>query len=211
MEEYKDLIDKLHFFVQENTKDYDESHDVSHAIAVFDNVKNILKLSKVKLEFLNKSDFCYIKVLIIAAFLHDVCDHKYIRDDFVLKWKSMLDFVSKFATKKEKNVIVNIIENMSFSKEKKGLTEDLGIYQILRNVVSDADKLEAIGEIGIKRCEEYTRNHITQDEKEIIKNVVEHCHDKLLKLKDEYIVTDAGKILAIPKHQIIINYVQLHS
>ena len=38
----------------------------------------------------------------------------------------------------------------------KGLKKDLGEYEVLRNIVSDADKLEAIGEVGVLRCYQYT-------------------------------------------------------
>ena len=37
----------------------------------------------------------------------------------------------------------------------KGLKKDLGQYEVLRNIVSDADKLEAIGEAGVLRCYQY--------------------------------------------------------
>ena len=41
-------------------------------------------------------------------------------------------------------------------KQVKGLKKDLGEYEVLRNIVSDADKLEAIGEVGVLRCYQYT-------------------------------------------------------
>ena len=37
----------------------------------------------------------------------------------------------------------------------KGKKRDLGEYEILRDIVSDADKLEAIGEAGVMRCYQY--------------------------------------------------------
>ena len=49
----------------------------------------------------------------------------------------------------------------------KGQKQDLGKYEVLRDIVSDADKLEAIGEQGVLRCYQYkleTRPDISTEE-----------------------------------------------
>ena len=76
-------------------------------------------------------------------------------------------------------------------------------YQTYRNIISDADKLEALGEVGLRRCMQFSEAHNG--------NVIEHCHEKLLKLlPDGFIRTNAGKKLAVPGHEYILNYCNRH-
>ena len=63
----------------------------------------------------------------------------------------------------------------------------------MRNVVSDSDKLEALGVVGLERC----RHYQLELEPELAPpalygNVVQHCRDKLFRLSDEYMRTPAG-------------------
>ena len=190
----------LLLFVQSETKDYDESHDFFHAQAVFENAMNILKETPVNLPIDVE------KIVTMAAYLHDVCDHKYKASH--TKYFRMESFIGQYCTPSEKMIINGIIKNVSFSKEKKGQLEDMGEYQILRNIVSDADKLEALGEVGLRRCIAYTRT--LKPEHQVREHVIQHCHDKLLHLKDDYIRTDAGKRMAEPLHQVIVDYVMSH-
>ena len=55
-------------------------------------------------------------------------------------------------------------------------------------------KLDAIGYAGIERCRDFSR-HIAPNanSEQLEEMVVEHMHDKLLKLNDSYIRTSAGK------------------
>lgn len=139
----------------------------------------------------------------IVAWLHDVADHKYIEKEPHLK-EELADFLQRFTTdihnqrlmeySKYKylcnpQMIMAIIDRISFSRQKKLGTSDwyktLGIHGcFVRNIVSDADKLEAIGKAGIDRCRDYTIEKLTHEGKEItteiIYNDVEtHYHEKL--------------------------------
>ena len=61
----------------------------------------------------------------------------------------------------------------------KGLKKDLGEYEVLRNIVSDADKLEAIGEAGILRCYQYqTEVHPELSTKEVTSRILLHPHNQ---------------------------------
>ena len=74
--------------------------------------------------------------------------------------------------------------------------------------VSDADRLEALGQVGLERCIEFTkaRNGIVPDD------VVTHCHEKLLRLLPEnFIKTQLGKSMAVPLHDVIVDYVKLNT
>lgn len=179
-------------FVIQHTNTFDTSHDVNHAIAVYENALDIAE-----------HDYPLIdkKILMYACLLHDVCDHKYKhsvtkqeRNDFIYK---------QLNNPRHSQCVIDVIENISYSQEVKGNRKTLEYPDcIYQDIVSDADKLEAIGQIGLDRCIAFTvaRGGKVPDE------VVEHCHEKLLKLKDGFIKTKRGKELAEPLHNVILEY-----
>ena len=71
----------------------------------------------------------------------------------------------------------------------------------MRHIVSDADKLEALGSIGMERAIGYTQ-HANPDysEEQIIADVKKHADEKLLRLADEFMRTYTGKQIAKIRH-----------
>jgi len=195
------------------TVDYDESHNIDHHVAVFKNAIEIYENTKINadsdLDLVEVEIECQILPLIIySSLLHDTIDHKYPTD-----LQNKIEILQQFLDLKLGIVSDNvkwIINNISYSKEKLSgypLHENQ-LVQLARNIVSDADKIEALGEIGLTRCRIFTLNAnplLTISEIESI--VVSHCHEKLLKLKDEFIRTSAGKSMANDGHQFLLNYV----
>lgn len=199
-------LNKVQEFLEKETKEYDESHNADHARAVLQNALIIYKT--IDLSDLEESDFSTRHIVAVSALLHDVCDHKY--EYAAEKYKRMINFIGEMASEKEKEVIIDIIENISFSTEANGKMKNMGKYQILRDIVSDADKLEAIGKIGIRRSRVYAENKWKDlNGEEIEKLVRQHCFDKLLLLKDSYIRTKKGKEMAQPLHQEIEEYLEI--
>ena len=85
-------------------------------------------------------------------------------------------------------------------------------WVVVRDIVSDADKLYAIGIEGMTRCWIYGMELMAKagNPPEMTpawntKRVIEHADEKLLLLKDEYIVTESGKFLAEPRHQDMLD------
>ena len=79
----------------------------------------------------------------------------------------------------------------------------------IRDIVSDADKLDAIGYAGIERCRDFSKYRAPNAScEEIEENVVEHMHDKLLKLLDQYIRTDSAKIIGQPLQKEMLDYLE---
>lgn len=86
--------------------------------------------------------------------------------------------------------------------------------KIVRNICSDADKIEAIGMIGVQRCLQYSmemlkKNNVNVDDQVadaevLITRLIEHGQEKLFILKDEYVVTVSGKELAKPSHDAMV-------
>jgi HD superfamily phosphodiesterase len=152
--------------------------------------------------------------VITVAWLHDVCDHKYDHDGTL---EQQLDVFGTIHIPNYKE-IKQVIKLTSYSSENKAMIAKTPIdyekllgnhYAIVRHIVSDADKLEAIGSIGIERCIEYIYHmnpSITANE--LNKAVHIHANEKLLRLKDEFIRTTTGKRLAIPLHQEMIDILQ---
>eukprot|EP01130_Rhizamoeba_saxonica_P018561 TRINITY_DN9335_c0_g1_i2.p1 TRINITY_DN9335_c0_g1~~TRINITY_DN9335_c0_g1_i2.p1 ORF type:complete len:240 (+),score=38.97 TRINITY_DN9335_c0_g1_i2:177-896(+) len=200
-------------FVKSETDDmgYDESHGVNHAKAVFSNVQQMFVLSPSLLANFAVPNIDPIPVVYVAALVHDVIDHKYVTtDEAVAKKERLFHHISSFLGPEEVVAVERIIDNTSYSKEKKGKLEQLGELMILRDIVSDADKLEAIGEIGLERCFEYQRNLVSDiTSEELEKQVYEHCQDKLSRLlKDNYIRTEPGKILGSSRNDVILNFMK---
>lgn len=211
-------------FLRDTLKDRGESHGIEHAIAVHRNCRQIwFELNEQKrynkeistttslLNQLNAEDdrFTPWFFISVSALLHDVCDHKYEDGSERL----LRNFIEKICARNYSavQVIFDIIDNVSFSKENKGLmnTKLPSDVVYLRNVVSDADKLEAIGEVGIERCFAYRKEldtkHNCTDE-DILRDVLQHCDEKLLRLVPEYFRTVGGREMGKHPHEFMVKW-----
>lgn len=180
-------------FVKDSTLHFDESHNHIHAMKVNENSHKIMKSLNMDYDE---------TFLTYAAMLHDVRDHKYPES---ISETDLENFIETNLEIDKKNMIMKIINNVSYSKEAKGQREILEHpYNIYLDVISDADRLEALGKIGIERCEQFVLSHGGK----VPCDVVAHCHEKLLRLlPDGFIKTDLGKELAKPLHNEILEYV----
>jgi hypothetical protein len=167
--------------------------------------------------------FCELAVLCrTVAWLHDVADHKYASQDptlepqleqFLDEWTAssfvpmqkgeaatpIILLVSLFTSAK----ILAIIERISFARQEKLGTQDwfseLGFLGCLvRDIVSDADKRDALGSEGMERCKAFVyERHPHATEREAIAMVAQHYDDKLKKLGHApYMRTWKGRALA---------------
>lgn len=190
------------------TSEYDESHDYNHHIVVFENAARILN-KYLEIENNNTNVDRLIKIITYVTLLHDTIDHKYPNN--IQNKIEKLNLLLQTLVPTEFDNIKWIIDNISFSKEvKNGRPKHLNpIILLARDICSDADKIDAIGLNGLKRCWQYTKGkNKNLSIVEIKQKVIEHCHEKLLLLKDYYIHTSFGKELAAHGHQIILDFVQ---
>ena len=173
----------------------DASHGAEHMHRVARTAKKIGQELNLGTEILDACEW--------VAELHDVADHKYDKDGSLSE--AVADFVQENRPT-DYVMILKTIEYISFSKEKKKgkryFEQILGPeWTLVRDIVSDADKLEALGTIGIERCHKYTsETHPGASEEEIIRIMHEHAEDKLYKLATEYIMTAPGREMALPLH-----------
>lgn len=154
-------------------------------------------------------------IIVAAALLHDVCDHKYAKTAPLNIAVDMKNFLKNEIGSSNEKAVDEIIRNISYSKElKKGCVKMSNPHlQHLRNVVSDSDKLEALGEIGVKRCIAYQQE--TSDNKEqnlsesqVKQIAINHISNTLLKLYPDYFKTEKGKEMAKERHKYISHWVE---
>jgi uncharacterized protein len=213
-QEHKQLCSQLGIFVETTCGHRDPSHGYEHMKQVAKNSLVIFnKLNEsTKLSTLSKSKF--VSLLLAISWLHDVADRKYDNDG-TLKEKLVGFIQSIFEDPALFDLIINTILRTSYSFEL-NMIKNTGTVDwfkvlgedgtLLRDIVSDADKMEAIGAIGVLRCMTYNiellkkSGIINPTFEELIGPVKIHAEEKLLKLKDNYIRTIPGKELVAPLH-----------
>ena len=196
------LSNKLEDFVIKSTKIFDDSHNHVHMKKVvtnsFEIIDNDKEIRKKILEYPQ-----IIRLVMIVRWLHDVRDHKYSNSITQEELESFIHQVDSDNI----DVICKIIANISWSKVARGQRELFEEpYQTVLDIVSDADRLEALGKNGIERCDIFIREHGGS----VPVDVIIHCHKKLLRILPEgFIKTSYGKKLAQPLHQEIVDYISL--
>lgn len=184
----------IYNFLCKSTVCFDESHNHVHAHNVYVNTMIIIDKLGIKYEE---------DIVFLASKLHDVCDHKYIGRGSITV-DELVSFIEMMVGTKKATRIMSIIDNISFSKEVSGKRETLNFCDdYYLQIISDADRLEAIGEVGLERCIMFTKERGGK----VPDDVVQHCKDKLLRLSTEFIKTLPGKEMAAPLHKVIQEYV----
>jgi uncharacterized protein len=224
-----DLVrDRCRSFVAKHSAGYDASHDISHIDRVVKNAENILELSNEETRQTVKQE-----VLIAIASLHDTFDHKYLlTDEAVGKAKAEVrEFLHGELnfTNETIDMIIHVIDNMGYTAEVSGSASTALDKQHLAylHVIQDADRLDAIGAIGIARCLTFTgafgrpivspdaageREQRAQFQRGMLKPVagkkgsaIAHFYDKLVFLRD-MLKTPAGKELGEQRHEFLLKF-----
>ena len=195
-----DLISNTIRFVKKQLENAEGGHDWFHIERVYKNALLIAREEK-----------CDIQIVQLAALLHDVADSKFHNGDESIGPKIARDFLESQQLDSEKiSHVVAIIENISF----KGGNVEKKFNSIELDIVQDADRLDAIGAIGIARTFNYGgfKNRALYDPAiapkldmsiEEYKNskapTINHFYEKLLLLKDKMNTVTAKKI-ALDRH-----------
>ena len=200
------LIDKTIAFVKEKLENAEGGHDWFHIERVY---KNSILIAQ--------EEECDLIVVKLGALLHDIADSKFHDGDETIGPKTARTFLeSENVFEETINHVINIIENISFKGgnfENKFSSKELEIVQ-------DADRLDAIGAIGIARTFNYGgfKNRALYNpsiapnlnmSKEEYKNsdapTLNHFYEKLLLLKDK-MNTATGKKIALERHKYMENF-----
>ena len=204
------LILKTVKFVQDTLADAEGGHDWFHIERVWKNAQLIAKSEKVDM-----------LVVELGALLHDIADAKfYDGDESIGPKKARAFLASQNIDETVIEHVEKIIKFISFkssldTKSKKFTSKEL-------EVVQDADRLDAIGAIGIARTFNYGgfKNRVLYDpsimpnlkmDKETYKKskapTINHFYEKLLLLKDK-MNTKTGKALAQKRHDFMKLYLK---
>ncbi len=197
------LIDNTILFVKEQLQNAEGGHDWFHIERVY---KNALLIAK--------GENCNLEVVKLGALLHDIADSKFHKGDETVGPKVAHDFlVSQNVSENTIEHVIAIIENISFKGgnfEKKFTSKELEIVQ-------DADRLDAIGAIGIARTFNYggfknrviynpniqpNLNMTIEEYKKSDAPTINHFYEKLLLLKDK-MNTKTGKEIAHERHNFM--------
>ncbi|WP_175634673.1 HD domain-containing protein [Pedobacter ghigonis] len=201
-------IEKTIDFVKKTLANAEAGHDWFHIERVFETAKTI-----------NQQENGNELVVAFAALLHDIADPKFNHGDEELGPNIAASFLESIAVDPEIISHVKlIIQNMSF----KNSFDAGGFTSKEMQIVQDADRLDAIGAIGIARAFTYGgfKNRVLYDpaippeehlSKESYKNTtaptINHFYEKLLLLKD-LMNTETGKVMATERHNFMLLYLE---
>ncbi len=202
------LIENTIAFVQQTLKNAEGGHDWWHIHRVHLNAKRIALSEDVD-----------TLVVELAALLHDISDSKFNGGNETLGAEIAADFLkSQGLTADRIEHVVQIINHISF----KGGKEERKFYSKELGVVQDADRLDAIGAIGIARCFNYggfkgseiynssvppNMNMSKEEYKKGGQPSINHFYEKLLLLKD-LMNTQTGRALAEQRHEFMEQYLK---
>ncbi|MCV9929646.1 HD domain-containing protein [Flavobacterium sp. LS1R49] len=198
-----ELINKTITFVKEKLNDAEGGHDWFHIERVY---KNALLIAK--------NTPCDITVVQLGALLHDIADSKFHNGDETIGPRTARLFLeSENAPEDIITHVVNIIENISY----KGGNFEKKFTSVELDIVQDADRLDAIGAIGIARAFHYggfkdrtiydpkidpVTNMTKEEYKKNNAPTINHFYEKLLLLKDK-MNTETGKQIAAERHRFM--------
>lgn len=206
----ENIIAATRAFVKETLADAEGGHDWYHIERVYKNSVLIAKEEQVN-ELVVK----------LAALLHDIADAKFHDGDETVGPRAANTFLNSIDVPQEiSQHVIKIIENISFKSSLETKTERFTSKEL--EVVQDADRLDAIGAIGIARAFNYggfknralydpeispNLNMTKEEYKKSKSPTINHFYEKLFLLKDK-MNTTTGKKLAVQRHQFMHEFVE---
>jgi uncharacterized protein len=200
------IIEQTSDFVKTTLADAEGGHDWWHIYRVWKLSKHIAKTENVD-----------IFVVELGALLHDIADSKFFDGDEEIGPRKAKDFLLSLNVDQEViKHVENIISNISF----KGGTQIQKFKSPELDVIQDADRLDAMGAIGIARTFNFggfknrsiynphikpNLNMSREEYKKADAPSVNHFYEKLLLLKDK-MNTNSGKTIAEHRHKFMQQY-----
>ncbi|MCL6220691.1 HD domain-containing protein [Zunongwangia pacifica] len=208
MTEKELIIENTIHFVKETLVNAEGGHDWFHIQRVMNNAKLIAKSEEA-------DDF----IVQLGALLHDIADSKFHNGDETVGPKVATEFLESQHVDPEVIAhVVKIIQNISF----KGGNVEQQFHSAELDIVQDADRLDAIGAIGIARTFNYggfkgralydpeiePKLNMTKEEYKTSKApTINHFYEKLLLLKDR-MNTKTGTEIAQKRHEYMESFLE---
>ncbi|MEY8759824.1 HD domain-containing protein [Chryseobacterium tongliaoense] len=202
----KTTIGKTIEFVKEKLEGAEAGHDWFH-------IERVWKLSKK----IAQEEKCDQEVVELSALLHDIADPKFYDGDETIALKVSSEFLESQQVSEEViEKVLFIIKNISF-KNRGEAPKDLPIEL---KIVQDADRIDAIGAIGIARTFNFggfknnlmyhpdiepKLNMSKEEYKKSDGTTINHFYEKLLLLKD-LMNTEKGKEMAQERHNFMLTF-----
>lgn len=150
---------------------HDLAHNIHHVYRVWGYAQRIICASRQDMTDTEIREFPY------TVLLHDARDHKLVNRGICLSAETIAQFLISELGEASAQKILLIHERCSWSN--RTTSEPLPTGDWMRRVLQDADWLDALGEIGITRSEDYARLN-DADELEVVAHTKRHIIDKLL-------------------------------
>jgi len=201
-EEHKDLFTSINTYVHEymSGPGHDNSHDYHHILRVLSNANRVLES-----ELKAKPEISYdSSVVFLAALLHDVGDHKYAKAGEDVENQISRLLVERGATEELALKVQTIVKNVGYTNEIKNPQAVINVLQKYPElgIVQDADRLDAIGAIGVGRCFAFGG---AKGQGRPLSGAIDHFDDKLFKLSD-MMKTTSGKEMAVARKKILVQF-----
>lgn len=186
-------------FVRDKVAGFDSGHDWWH----------VARVRNLALYINEREASADPFILEIAALLHDIADSKFSGEDSERPFSDIRHFLSGSGMEGLIDQVIEVIANVSFSNKKpSGNVKDPVLL-----IIQDADRLDAIGAIGIARAFNYGgfRNrplYIPDSDNSVINpSTISHFYDKLLKLRD-MMNTPTGRTIAQERHDFLEKFLR---
>jgi uncharacterized protein len=206
--EKQEIIKKTKRFAMKKLSEDKSGHDWWHTYRVWGMGKKIANIERAD-----------VFIVELICLLHDIADYKLnkgnetIGTEISKNWLKNLGLDEKII-----NLVTNAISKISF----KGKNLENKSLSIEEKCAQDADRLDAIGAIGIARCFTFggfngnsihnpniiPRENISEEEyKKLNTTSINHFYEKLLILKD-YINTETAKKIAEERHLVMLDFLE---
>lgn len=207
-EHQRNLVNKTKDFIKNTLENAEGGHDWWHILRVWQNARIIAAEENANLFIVE-----------MGALLHDIADSKFHGGDEEIGPRKAAEYLNTLLIpSKSTGEIINIVRYVSF----KGGHENNIYDSIELQIVKDADRLDAIGAIGIARAFNYggfknrtlydpfTNPNLQMTKEKYKKSeapTINHFYEKLLLLKD-LMHTRKGKEMAEKRHDFMLKYLE---
>ena len=209
-DEQAEVIERTERYVRETLEKDSSGHDWWHIHRVRNNALHIVQEEK---------EGCSRYVVELAALLHDIADWKFHQGDAKIGSKTARQWLeTQHVDEAEIEQICDIIDSSSYKGA--GVADKMATLE--GKIVQDADRLDAIGAIGIARTFAYgghanramydpdvkpTMHASFEEYKNSKGHTVNHFYEKLLLLKDR-LHTDAARRIAQKRHVVMEQFLE---